>query len=265
MLSVFCSNTLIFAPECWKCTIRCPDFKLFPGDMPPDFPSNLCFQHLQVAPWVLSGTILSFLYRQLQSFCHLLKTLLKTLFHTFNHYLLIAWYYVHLARNKSETLRLNAFITFFWKLKFSVKEKLLLKPETKSNTEMSGPPCAFLICIVTSRVNEFKYVLFFVLLCFSTLLVYILHAPCINRTVSTVFFFPYLSYMANLFYYSMYLINQRFHAKEGFYYSIVQVIKVIINFQWFWYKSHVCILFIHVNFMQINSFTIHSWRFTCFL
>ena len=33
--------------------------------------------------------------------------------------------------------------------------------------------------------------------------------------------------MANLFYYSMYLVNQRFHAKEGFYYSIVQVIKVI--------------------------------------
>ena len=49
--------------------------------------------------------------------------------------------------------------------------------------------------------------------------------------VSLVFFFPYLSYMANLFYYSMYLVNQRFHAKEGFYYSIVQVIKVILNFQ----------------------------------
>ena len=79
-------------------------------------------QHLQVTPWVLSGTILSFLYHQLQRFCHLLKTLLKTLFHTFNHYLLIAWYYIHLARNKSETLRLNVFITFFWKLKFSVKE-----------------------------------------------------------------------------------------------------------------------------------------------
>ena len=73
--------------------------------------------------------------------------------------------------------------------------------------------------------------LFFVLFCFSALLVYILYAPCINRTVSLVFFFPYLSYMVNLFYYSMYLVNQRFHAKEGFYYSIVQVIKVILNFQ----------------------------------
>ena len=124
---VFCSNTLIFAPECWKCTLRCPDFKLFPGGMPLDFPSNLRFQHLQVTPWVLSGTVVSFLYHQLQSFCHLLKTLLKTLFHIFNHYLLIAWYYTHLARSKTETSRLNVLITFFWKLKFNVKEKLLLK------------------------------------------------------------------------------------------------------------------------------------------
>ena len=131
MLSMFCSNTLIFAPECWKCTLRYPYLKIFPGVMPPDFPSNLRFWHLQVSPWFLSGTILSFLYRQLQSFCHLLKTLLKTLFHTFNHYLLIARYYIHLARSKSETLRLNVFITFFWKIKFNVNEKLLLKPETR--------------------------------------------------------------------------------------------------------------------------------------
>ena len=112
-----------------------------------------------------------------------------------------------------------------------MKEKLVLKPETKSNIEISGLPCAFLICIEASRVNDFKYVLFFVLFCFSALLVYILYAPCINRMVSLVFFFPYLSYMVNLFYYSMYLVNQCFHAKEGFYYSIVQVIKVILNFQ----------------------------------
>ena len=103
MLSVFCSNTLIFDPECSKCTLRCPDFKIFPGGMPLDFPSNLHFRHLQVAPWVLSSTIPSFLYHQLQSFCHLLKTLLKTLFHTFNHYLLIAWHYIHLARSNPKT------------------------------------------------------------------------------------------------------------------------------------------------------------------
>ena len=36
MMSVFCSNTLIFAPECWKCTLRGPDFQIFPGGMPPD-------------------------------------------------------------------------------------------------------------------------------------------------------------------------------------------------------------------------------------
>ena len=29
-MSVFCSNTLIFALECWKCTLRGPDFKIFP-------------------------------------------------------------------------------------------------------------------------------------------------------------------------------------------------------------------------------------------
>ena len=70
-----------------------------------------------------------------------------------------------------------------------MKEKLLIKPETKSNTEISGPPCAFLICIVTSRVNDFKYVLFFVLFCFSALLVYIVYASSINHMVSLVFFF----------------------------------------------------------------------------
>ena len=30
IMSVFCSNTLIFAPECWKCILRSPDFKIFP-------------------------------------------------------------------------------------------------------------------------------------------------------------------------------------------------------------------------------------------
>ena len=30
MMSVFCSNTLILTPECWKCILRGPDFKIFP-------------------------------------------------------------------------------------------------------------------------------------------------------------------------------------------------------------------------------------------
>ena len=30
-MSVFCSKTLVFAPECWKCTRRGPDFKKFLG------------------------------------------------------------------------------------------------------------------------------------------------------------------------------------------------------------------------------------------
>ena len=30
MMSVFCSKTLIFAPECWKCIVRGLDFINFP-------------------------------------------------------------------------------------------------------------------------------------------------------------------------------------------------------------------------------------------
>ena len=40
---------------------------------------------------------------------------------------------------------------------------------------------------------------------------------------------------------------------------------IILTFQWFGYKSHVCIWFIRVDFIQIDSFTIHSWKFTCSL
>ena len=152
MLSVFCSNTLIFDPECSKCTLRCPGFKIFPGGMPLDFPSNLHFRHLQVAPWVLSSTIPSFLYHQLQSFCHLLKTLLKTLFHTFNHYLLIAWYYIHRARSKSETPRLNVFITFFYHAKYS-QLSLNGRPYTMDTSEKRTPsvdPCLSLLPLFDS-------------------------------------------------------------------------------------------------------------------
>ena len=33
-MSVFCSNTLIFAPKCWKCIMRGPNFKFFPDFAP---------------------------------------------------------------------------------------------------------------------------------------------------------------------------------------------------------------------------------------
>ena len=59
MMSVFCSNTLIFAPECWKCILVGPDFKNFPETQA--FAGSFFPLHL------------------LQSFCHLLKILLKTL------------------------------------------------------------------------------------------------------------------------------------------------------------------------------------------
>lgn len=35
-MSVFCSNSLIFDPKCWKCILGGLDFKIFPGGMPPD-------------------------------------------------------------------------------------------------------------------------------------------------------------------------------------------------------------------------------------
>ena len=42
MMSVFCSKTLIFAPECWKCILRGPDFKIFWEGMHLDSPRNRC-------------------------------------------------------------------------------------------------------------------------------------------------------------------------------------------------------------------------------
>ena len=41
MMSAFCSSTQIFAPECWKCTLRGPDFKTFLRGKPLDPPGTL--------------------------------------------------------------------------------------------------------------------------------------------------------------------------------------------------------------------------------
>ena len=43
---------LCSAPECWKCTLRGPDFKIFPGGKPPDPPSNSHFRCSKVMPVV---------------------------------------------------------------------------------------------------------------------------------------------------------------------------------------------------------------------
>ena len=59
MMSVFCSNTFFFASECCKCILRGPDFNFFP--------ETHTFG-VRKLPLCL-----------LQSFCHLLKILLKTL------------------------------------------------------------------------------------------------------------------------------------------------------------------------------------------
>ena len=64
-MSVFCSKTLVLAPERWKCTLRGPNFKKFLGDegeggggsMHPGSLRNRC--------------------KLTRSFCHVLKTLLK--------------------------------------------------------------------------------------------------------------------------------------------------------------------------------------------
>ena len=76
MMSVFCSNTLIFAPEFWKCNLRGPDCKMFLEDMPLYPPSNLCFWPLQVAP---VARVFPFSAYSKAFNCHLLKTLWKTL------------------------------------------------------------------------------------------------------------------------------------------------------------------------------------------
>ena len=39
-MSVFCSKTLIFAPECLKCILKGLDFENFLGDMPLECPRN---------------------------------------------------------------------------------------------------------------------------------------------------------------------------------------------------------------------------------
>ena len=74
-MSMFCSDTLIFIPESCKCILRGPDFNIFSQDMPQTPPGARTLAHANGA----YGT--SFLlFCPLQSFCHLLKTLLETLF-----------------------------------------------------------------------------------------------------------------------------------------------------------------------------------------
>ena len=71
MMSVFCSKTLILAPECWKCIVRVLDFK--------NFPRGWGGGGGGVSPWTALETGANFFHLHLlQSFCHLLKTLLKT-------------------------------------------------------------------------------------------------------------------------------------------------------------------------------------------
>ena len=76
----------------------------------------------------------------------------STSFQTFNHYLLIARYYIYLARNKSEIPKLEVFIIFLETKIQCEREIATKKTETLSNTKISGPPCAFLIRVVTLKL-----------------------------------------------------------------------------------------------------------------
>ena len=85
----------------------------------------------------------------------------STLFRAFNHYLLIALYYIHLARNKSEDPRLDVFIVLL-EIKIQCEREIAMK--TTPNAETSGRLCVFLICVVTS-VSFFCWCFFFYILC----------------------------------------------------------------------------------------------------
>ena len=65
--------------------------------------------------------------------------------HTFNHDLLIARYYVYLARNKFETPELKVFIVLL-EIKIQCERENAIA-EILTNTEISGPPCEFLISV----------------------------------------------------------------------------------------------------------------------
>ena len=68
-------------------------------------------------------------------------------FHTFNHYLLIARYYVYLARNKFETQELEVFRIVLLEIKTQCEREITKQTEILTYTEISGTPCAFLITV----------------------------------------------------------------------------------------------------------------------
>ena len=75
----------------------------------------------------------------------------STSFHAFDHSnctILLILHPPSILARTSLRHRDSMISLFFWKLlNFNVKEKLLLKPETTPNKEISGPPYASLICV----------------------------------------------------------------------------------------------------------------------
>ena len=81
-MSVFGSKILVFAPECWKCTVRSPDLKKFlgvGGSMHPDSLRNNC--------------------KLTRSFCHVLKTLLKPPDNPWLHYYITVQFLASLQKH----------------------------------------------------------------------------------------------------------------------------------------------------------------------
>ena len=70
MMSVFCLNSLIHAPECGKCILRDPNFQNVPGEHATGQPLEAC---------ALTALVFQVSLRLLLKFCHLLHFLLKTL------------------------------------------------------------------------------------------------------------------------------------------------------------------------------------------
>ena len=81
-------------------------------------------------------------------------------FHTFNHYLLIARYYVYLARNKFETSELEVFIVLL-EIKIQCEREIAITNENlnKINTEMDHAVHFWLVLIYSNLANIFLFVL----------------------------------------------------------------------------------------------------------
>ena len=62
-------------------------------------------------------------------------------------------------KSLSETSRFNVLVVLL-----ETKSQCVTSNKERKTTQISAPPCAFLICVATSWINDFRYVLFLSLL-----------------------------------------------------------------------------------------------------